>query len=281
MAGELAAARAAKVSMEHTADQTADRVSALYTSIVGDFLTPDAISAFIAAALPIVKAGASAGASLASSSHRQARRAAGVTGQARVPKAPKFNSEQAESSLRYLGLVRPAKAEGVTDLDQGILLTAPAKVAEEVGAGAARRVVQSGMDQARAAAVADRRAIGWARVTQGADACYFCSMLETRGTVYSVESFEHSDRQFKENRMPPEVLSGELAAKVHDHCRCVITPIYSRTSEVQKNADQMYQTWLKVQRQYAWLARRAGVGMIEIWRWYWEGSIENRAAKYV
>src|SRR5690606_13886960 len=157
-----AAARAAKASMENAADETGDRVSALYASIVGDLATPDSISAFITAALPVVKAGAAMGASLASAHHRQARPPAQLGASFTVPKAKKFNTEQAESSLRYLGFVQPAREAGSTNLDDGVLLTRPEKVAEEVGAGAARRVVQSGMDQARAAALADKKAVGWA-----------------------------------------------------------------------------------------------------------------------
>lgn len=276
MAGELETARAAKLSMERVADQTESRVAALYSSIVGDYVDAESITEFVTAALPIVRAGVTSGASLSSAHHRQTRRASGAKGQSKVPKPKAFNTEQAESSLRYLGFVKPAKEAGA-DLEGGVLLTEPDKVREQVGAGAARRVVQSGMEQARAAAVADRGSIGWARVTQGSDACYFCSMLETRGLVYKKDSFEHSDRQFKDNKMPPEVLSGELVAKVHDNCRCVIVPIYSRGSDIQTNANDMYDTWLKVQRQYEWLARRMGVGMVDIWRWYWEGRIEKIA----
>src|SRR5699024_12329805 len=117
------------------------------------------------------------------------------------------------------------------------------------------RRAHAGRGWARAVAEADRAALGWARVAQGADACYFRSMLEARGAVYESNSFEFVAARFEENKMPPAVLSGELVAKTHDHCRCVLVPMFTRQSEVQKNADGIYATWKTVQRDYAWLRR--------------------------
>lgn len=279
MPGELTAARAAKRSMEVTANDIGSKVAALYRQIVGTQPSPDSISSFVSAALPVVRRGHSSAVSLAKSYHRQARRAAGVKGAAKIPKGPEFNPEQAESSLRFVGFVEPARRDSAV-LDLPFFNSEPETTYDAVDAAAARRVVQSGMDMARAAAEADKKAIGWARVTQGADACYFCSMLESRGMVYSSDSFEFVDERFQENRLPPTVLSGELTAKTHDHCRCVLVPIFSRTSDVQKNADSIYSTWKTIQRDYAWLRREAGVNMIQIWRWYWEGSLASVAQKW-
>lgn len=279
MANDLTAARAAKRSMERTANDTGAKVSALYRQKVGANPSPERISAFVTAALPIVRRGHNSALSLSRSYHRQARRAAGVKGAMKIPAGPEFNAEQAESSLRFVGLVQPATREGV-GMDFPFLNTEPEKTLDAIDNSAARRVVQSGMDMARAAAEADKLAIGWARVTQGADACYFCSMLESRGMVYSVESFEFADLRFEENSLPPAVLSGELTAKTHDHCRCVLVPVFSRNSDIQKNADNLYSTWKVIQRDYAWLKREAGVGATQLWRWYWDGSLASVAQKW-
>lgn len=279
MAGELVAARAAKRSMEYTANDTGSKVAALYRQIVGTQPSPEAISSFISAAMPVVKRGHASAVSLAKVNHRQARRAAGIKGSVRLPSGPAFNPEQVESSLRFVGFVEPGRRDSVT-LDLPFFNSEPDTTYDAVDSAAARRVIQSGMDMARAAAEADKAAMGWARVTQGADACYFCSMLESRGMVYSSDSFLVPDMRFEENRLPPSVLSGELTAKTHDHCRCVLVPVFSRASEVQKNADGIYATWKTVQNQYAWLRRAAGVNMIQIWRWYWEGSIALVAQKW-
>ncbi len=279
MAGELAAARAAKRSMESAADDVGSKVSALYRQIVGAQPSPEAISRFVDAALPVLRRGHGMGVSLAKVQHRQARRAAGFRQGIRLPAAPEFNAEAAESSLRFVGLVEPARREGAT-MDLPFVNTEPDTTFDNVDASAARRVVQSGMDMARAAAEADKDAIGWARVTQGAGACYFCAMLESRGAVYSSESFLVPDLRFEENSLPPTVLSGELTAKTHDHCRCVLVPVYKRDSDVQAHADEIYSVWKVVQRDYAWLRRAAGVGMIQIWRWYWDGSLAQMAQKW-
>lgn len=279
MAGELVAARAAKKSMAYAADDVGSKVASLYRQIVGASPSPETISQFIGSALPVVKRGHSTALSLAKAHHRQARRAAGVKGAVKIPSGPAFNPEQAESSLRFVGFVEPAKRDAIT-FDLPFFNTEVEKTYDAVESSAARRVIQSGMDMARAAAEADKMALGWARVTQGADACYFCSMLESRGMVYSTDSFTVVDLRFEENRLPPTVLSGELTAKTHNHCRCVLVPVYSRTSEVQDNADNLYSTWKVVQNQYAWLRREAGVDMIQIWRWYWDGSIAGVAQKW-
>lgn len=279
-ADNLALARTAKATLEYTADDVASTVTALYRQIVGEAITAEAIGEFILVALPVVRTGHISGASLSKSLHRQMRRAEGIAGRAPAMPTEAFNAEQAESSLRYMGLVRPAQKEQV-GYDVPFLISEPDVTADLVGQSAARRVVESGMDTAQAAARADRLAIGWARVTQGADACYFCSMLESRGTVYERESFAASDPRFRDNAMPPAVLSGELAAKVHDHCRCVLVPIFSTGSTVQRNADGLYDTWKKVQSDWAWLARRAGLGMIDIWRLYWEDRLEGYSRKYL
>lgn len=279
MAGDLAAARAAKRSMEHTANDIGGKVAALYRQIVGTQPSPDSVSRFVSAAVPVVKRGHSSAVSLARSAHRQARRAAGVKGSVKMPAAPTFNPEQVESSLRFVGFVEPGRRDTAT-LDLPFVNSNPDSTYDAIDGAAARRVVQSGMDMARAVAEADKSAIGWARVTQGADACYFCSMLEARGAVYESNSFEFVDARFKENKMPPAVLSGELVAKTHDHCRCVLVPMFTHQSEVQKNADGIYATWKTVQRDYAWLRREAGVDMIQIWRWYWEGSLASVARKW-
>lgn len=283
MAGELAAARATKGSIERTADKVGNQISALYRRHVGDQVSPDAIADFIKAALPVIRNGGNSAGSLINSSHRRSRRAAGVTGSAPRLSNPEFNAEKVESSLRYMGLVRPAEASNAL-IEVPFRPVDVEKVYEDVAASAARQVVQSGMDAAVNAVRKDPRALGWARVTQGPAACYFCSMLESRGMVYSGDSFLGSDRRFEENLYPPEVLSGEMGAKVHDHCRCVLVPIFNRSSDIQSNADEIYSVWRQVQRDYGWVRSRYGLDMIQLWRLYWEGGsdgIDRYVSRYL
>lgn len=274
MAGELAAARATKGSIERAADRTGAQVAALFRKHVGDTVSPESISDFVAAALPVVRAGGNSAGSLVNSAHRRARRAAGVTGSAPRLTPPEFNAEKVETSLRFIGMVQPAR-------EAGALIEVPfrpsdvEKVYDDIEATAARQVVQMGMDAASNAARKDPRALGWARVTQGAGACYFCSMLESRGIVYTSESFRYSDPRFETNAFPPEVMSGELTAKVHDHCRCILVPVFNRSSDIISNADAIYSVWKRVQKDYGWVRRRFGLDMIQLWRLYWEGGTER------
>ena len=274
MAGELAAARVVKGSIERSADRTGAQVAALFRKHVGDTVSPESISDFVAAALPVVRAGGNSAGSLINSAHRRARRAAGVTGSAPRLTPPEFNAEKVETSLRFIGMVQPAR-------EAGALIEVPfrpsdvEKVYDDIEATAARQVVQMGMDAATSAARKDPRALGWARVTQGAGACYFCSMLESRGIVYTSESFRYSDPRFETNAFPPEVMSGELTAKVHDHCRCILVPVFNRSSDIISNADAIYSVWKRVQKDYGWVRRRFGLDMIQLWRLYWEGGTER------
>ena len=274
MAGELAAARVVKGSIERAADRTGAQVAALFRKHVGGTVSPESIADFVAAALPVVRSGGNSAGSLVNSAHRRARRAAGVTGSAPRLTPPEFNAEKVETSLRFIGMVQPAR-------EAGALIEVPfrpsdvEKVYDDIEATAARQVVQMGMDAASNAARKDPRALGWARVTQGAGACYFCSMLESRGIVYTSESFRYSDPRFEANAFPPEVMSGELTAKVHDHCRCILVPVFNRSSDIISNADAIYSVWKRVQKDYGWVRRRFGLDMIQLWRLYWEGGTER------
>lgn len=216
--------------------------------------------------------------SVSSSAYARTRRNEGVSGRFQFPRQRTPNDEQIASSLKYLGFVAPRKRQQGGDVLWEVPLTDddPALTERALGGGVGRRVVQQAMDSMVAAQRADARALGWARVTQGdSRVCYFCSMLESRGHVYKSQSWVDSDRRFVDNLMPPEVLSGELGAKAHDHCRCVLTPVFTRDSDVVKNADKLYSTWLDVQRRYEKVAAQLGWDMKQVWRLWWEGRIDD------
>jgi hypothetical protein len=67
-----------------------------------------------------------------------------------------------------------------------------------------RHVLNGGRETITATIQADRRAVGYERVTSG-NACAFCSMLEGRGAVYSEES---------------------AGFEAHDGCGCTAEPVY-------------------------------------------------------
>lgn len=277
----LADSKVHKRALARQADITTEKVLQLYRDTAAGYLSPEHMELFVRAALPLVKAGMTAAHNVTASAYSRARRAEGARGRFPFPKQRTPNDDQIVSSLKYLGFVAPRRRE--LDLPSfEIPLTDPQPDTTEshLGGGVGRRVIQQGMDSMLAAQRADQRALGWARVTQGDNrVCYFCSMLETRGPVYKVGSFVESDPRFESNAFPPAVLSGELGAKAHDHCRCVLAPIFTRASDIVTNADEGYGTWLKVQRQYADIAKMLGWDMMRVWRLWWEGRIEEAIEK--
>lgn len=274
----LADANIHKSAVARQADITVDRVLDLYTSIVAGFLSAEHMQLFLEAAVPVIRAGMGAAHSVSSSAYARTRRNEGERGRFQFPRQRTPNDEQIASSLKYLGFVAPRKRQQEGEVTWEVPLTDDDPVLTEraLGGGVGRRIVQQAMDSMVAAQRADERALGWARVTQGdSRVCYFCSMLESRGAVYKAQSWLDSDSRFRDNLMPPEVLSGELGAKTHDHCRCVLTPIFTRDSDVIENADKLYSTWLEVQRRYARVASQLGWDMKQVWRLWWEGRIDD------
>lgn len=73
-----------------------------------------------------------------------------------------------------------------------------------VAGGLQRRIANAARETVTLSSVEDPQTRGWQRVTSG-DACEFCSMLASRGTVYS----EHT---------------ADFAS--HDHCNCHATPAF-------------------------------------------------------
>lgn len=79
-----------------------------------------------------------------------------------------------------------------------------------------------GRNQMLEAIEADKEARGWARVTKPG-ACFFCTMLATRGAVYQSEDTAGLEKNAK------FVGAGEF--KFHDHCRCTVQPLFGRHYE--------------------------------------------------
>ena len=79
----------------------------------------------------------------------------------------------------------------------------------QVSGSASRLVLNTGRDTIIEAVTRDRRALGWARVTDSAP-CAFCAMLAGRGPVYSEATADFQS---------------------HGHCGCTAEPVFSRTAE--------------------------------------------------
>jgi len=121
-------------------------------------------------------------------------------------------------------------------MDQGRALDLQREVeksGEMAGAAAARHAVNVSRDSAIETARADRRVIGWIRVTSGRP-CFFCAALASRGPVYDDDSFDESDARFE----------GPGKHKVHDHCSCSLRPVTSRShDEWPELSQELEQRW--------------------------------------
>jgi len=128
------------------------------------------------------------------------------------------------------------------------------------GAAGARHVGNGAREQIQDSAKADRRALGWIRIT-GPNPCYFCAMLASRGPVFSVDSFDDSDTLF----------DGAGHHKVHDSCACSMRQVYSRDRNEypQRNIDL----------EFGWLSLKDELGYspsLDEWRNHYEGSTARR-----
>ncbi|KPG13736.1 VG15 protein [Mycobacteroides immunogenum] len=96
-----------------------------------------------------------------------------------------------------------------------------------------------------------RKAVGYARFTDS-NPCYFCAMLASRGAFYlSKDSFKASNKRFE----------GDGTAKVHDHCKCSLRPVFSLADGLDDRAKYFYNMWVDAQN-----TRKSGETAIQAYR---------------
>lgn len=89
-----------------------------------------------------------------------------------------------------------------------------------VAGAAIRHTLNAGRDQVIREVRETRTATGFVRITaMDNKVCWFCAMLASR-TDYKEGSFNKSDPRFKLGGNPM------ANAKVHDHCRCMLRPLF-------------------------------------------------------
>lgn len=90
----------------------------------------------------------------------------------------------------------------------------------------------------------DRKIIGYARYTD-ANPCYFCALLASRGAVFGKGSFIYSDKKFKDNPNGAQDVPDNFVdiAKVHDHCRCTLRPVYAKSQDMDDDAKFYKKQW--------------------------------------
>jgi hypothetical protein len=109
-----------------------------------------------------------------------------------------------------------------------------------------RLVLSGGRDAILGNVREDRKAVGWARITDK-DPCAFCSMLSSRGPVYRTKQ--------------------TAKFEAHDHCACMPVPAWNRDEAWLQHSKDLSEQWQKATEGHSGAdARRA-------WRRHWD----NRA----
>ncbi len=129
------------------------------------------------------------------------RAAEGVGGAGSAVLAERLSSPLVSTSLRVTGPYTAKHLIAVKDPQ------AAAKTLVRLSGSLSRLVATGGRDTLERSVRADKRALGWTRVTSG-NACSFCRLLRSRGAVYKSE--------------------GSSRFEAHDHCSCTSEPVWSR-----------------------------------------------------
>lgn len=107
----------------------------------------------------------------------------------------------------------------------------------------------------------DRRIVGYARYTDS-NPCYFCALLASLGAVFTKNSNVGgrskgggnktlADADFKVNPNGAQDLpDGYIPAKVHDHCRCTLRPVYSKAQSMDDDAQFYLDQWVDTTREW-------------------------------
>lgn len=142
---------------------------------------------------------------------------------------------------------------------------------------AIRQAMNGGRNVTGNVVYADRKIVGYARVTDG-NPCWFCALLASRGAVFRKASFNRgaranpwsgaltkSDKDFIAPKDGPELPEGfSNVAKVHNHCRCQLRPVYAREKSFgqkheairDEEAQFYFEQWDKVSREWYWLSNK-------------------------
>jgi hypothetical protein len=152
------------------------------------------------------------------------------------PTWPVYTADHYETDWLYQAMeeVRetfaPAQA---SESSMGKVIHIAMKETENAGRNTIRDAVEGRGNQRK-----DPRAVGWARVEGGGESCAFCTMLISRGPVYSdarnaglntdntsaVEIWNEYDQSGND-----EVLMS-LMTRWHENCDCKVVPVFDRAS---------------------------------------------------
>lgn len=169
-----------------------------------------------------------ASSTLALAHYRQERAAAGIAGRPNFTMAPLPPRGQVDSNVGWA----ISNLYGHTTPDD--IATAETKIEGAAG----RLILNVGRESMAGFTNQDRKAKGWAREARPG-ACWWCRMLATRGGVYKSEVKAGPNVRGFRNARAGVAFKGDGEAKVHDHCHCVIVPVfgaYEMTAQARADA---------------------------------------------
>lgn len=160
-----------------------------------------------------------------------------------VEVAPEFNEQQAAARLLATGPARVKKAMPARKQD------AMAKGLKGAVGSAVQTAMQGGREVTQQRVQNDSLITGYQRITDS-DPCYFCALLAANGPVFtSATSFSNrrarDGRKFEPNAAFEATGEPDGIAKVHDHCRCVLVPVYEYKSQETEAGRVGLELWKK------------------------------------
>jgi hypothetical protein len=167
------------------------------------------------ALLAMIAAYGNLSAGLAAGYYEEFRAAEQIAGMPTPRVAPLAAADEVVGTLRLLGpsAARQLVAAGRAD--------AGSVAFTNVSGEMSRQALNQGRATLEESVAADRKALGWARVTSGKP-CSFCAMLASRGPVYSK----------KRGRF-----------RSHGHCSCSLEPVYDRDQPWPGKAEEFQHLW--------------------------------------
>ncbi|RLK22633.1 ADP-ribosyltransferase exoenzyme [Micromonospora sp. M71_S20] len=226
--------------------KVATEAAAGVTLAVKTFLNPADLSksfpAYAAAAGKVVSDARVKAAELGGAFYLAHRQAAGVRGaMPEIAWAPPLPGGQLAASLLVTGPVAVKRA-----IRMGATVDQALAAAEVKAAGAAyRHTSNGGRGTIKGTAYRDKKALGWARVSDGRP-CAFCAMLASRGAVYfSAQTAGLTD-------------DGD---KYHDNCGCFVVPVYTHDDPIPGLGPELETFWNDVQKR-----KEKGVKPFAAWR---------------
>lgn len=175
----------------------------------------------------------------------EVRRAEGITGAFDLLDADPLNVNQLIRNLRIVGPQTAGKQMALGRPD--VWRNAATKVAGE----ASRNTLNGGRSSTLNTASADKKVIGWVRVTDG-NPCAFCAMLASRGVSYRPYKSKKSAvgaggkksvfvRKDKKGRTVNDF-------RAHQHCACTAKPVYSADDPLPGRGQEFKDIWDRAAR---------------------------------